>query len=312
MNIYLNREPKSGPWGGGNRVVVELSKEIVKNNWDLTFELTPDVDVIFCFDPRPNNLGIWYQDFLNHKNLYNSRIIQRIGDLGTHGKPELTNLVRQTMSLSDYLIFPSQWAKQHIGFEGQNCKVVNNRPAPIFHENKRNNTVLDKKIQLVTHHWSTNPKKGFSIYKKIDDFLDQQQGYEFTYIGRLPQDLKFRNIKHVPPIDAAELAKKLPEYDIYVTASIEEAGANHVLEAMACGLPVVYHDDGGSIVNYCEKYGEGFSSFSQLMAKIKKVIENYDLYKRGVLAYNEEIAVVIQEYIDVIYNKRVGTNGQIG
>ena len=300
MNIYLNREPIPGPWGGGNRVVVELSKEIIKNGWDLTFQLTPDVDVIFCFDPRPNNLGIWYQDFLNHKNSYSSRIIQRIGDLGTHGKPELTNLVRQTMSLSDYLIFPSQWAKQHIGFKGQNCKVVNNCPASIFHENKRDNTVLGEKIQLVTHHWSTNPKKGFSIYKKIDDFLDQQERYEFTYIGRLPQDLKFRNIKHIPPMDAVELAKKLPEYDIYVTASIEEAGANHVLEAMACGLPVIYHNEGGSIVNYCEKYGEGFSSFSELIEKIEKVTEVYGNYKKDVLLYEDSIAQTIKEYVDII------------
>lgn len=104
-------------------------------------------------------------------------------------------------------------------------------------------------------------------------------------------------------MDAVELAKKLPEYDIYVTASIEEAGANHVLEAMACGLPVVYHDDGGSIVNYCEKYGEGFSSFSQLMAKIKKVIENYDLYKRKILSYEETIKQTSLEYVDIICSK---------
>ena len=303
MKIYLNREPKFGPWGGGNRIVVELCEKIVDNNWELTHELTPDVDIIFCFDPRPNDSGVWYQHFLRHKNIYNSKIIQRVGDLGTHGKPELTSLVKQTIELSDYLIFPSAWAKEEIGFTGTNYKIINNRPAPIFHENKRNEIVLGEKIKLVTHHWSTNPKKGFDVYKQFDEFLDKEKRYEFTYIGRLPEDLKFRNIKHISPMGTTDLATTLPEHDIYITASIEEAGANHVLEAMAAGLPVIYHNEGGSIVNYCEKYGEGFSSFGELVEKIEKVSDLYDSYKKNVLSYEETIKQTAQEYVNIICSR---------
>ena len=53
--------------------------------------------LIFCFDPRPNESGIWYQHFLNYRQAHNAKIIQRVGDLGTHGKPELTELVKFTI-----------------------------------------------------------------------------------------------------------------------------------------------------------------------------------------------------------------------
>ena len=40
-------------------------------------------------------------------------------------------------------------------------------------------------------------------------------------------------------MDELNLSLTLPSHDIYLTASLEEAGANHVLEALACGLPVL-------------------------------------------------------------------------
>ena len=46
------------------------------------FSLEDNIDLIFCFDPRPNNKGEWYQHFLNYKSLNTTKIIQRIGDVG--------------------------------------------------------------------------------------------------------------------------------------------------------------------------------------------------------------------------------------
>ena len=93
MKIYINRKPIQGPWGGGNKFVKKLVNNLKNNDFNVTYDLTSDVNIIFCFDPRPNDQNIWYQNFLNHKYQFGSKIIQRVGDVGTHSKPELTKIL---------------------------------------------------------------------------------------------------------------------------------------------------------------------------------------------------------------------------
>ena len=259
----------------------------------------PDIDVIFCIDPRPNDYGEWYQHFLNYKMAFpNVKIIQRVGDLGTHSKPELTQLVKATMPHSDFLIFPSEWSKEWIGYEGDNFKIIHNCPVDIFHKNKNESHSLNDKIKLVTHHWSMNPKKGFDIYEKLQKYIDENDKYEFTYIGRKPPEYNFLN--YLPPIAADKISKELPRHDIYITASIEEAGANHVLEAMAAGLPIVFHKDGGSIPNYCSEFGLEYSNFLEMIQAIEKMAANYDLYKKKVIEYDKDNSQVVESYLKII------------
>ena len=300
MKIYLNRAPQTGPWGGGNKTVTVLSEMLEEFGHEVVYSLQPEIDIIFCFDPRPNTSGEWYQHFINYKHAHGAKIIQRVGDLGTHGKPELTALVRHTIIYSDHLIFPSEWAKDHAGFARENFDIVHNAPMGIFHKYKNNN-IIDSKIKLITHHWSTNPKKGFSYYKKLDDFIGNNSKFEFTYIGRKPDDLEFRNATYISATgDNDLLARLLSDSNIYITASEEEAGANHVLEAMASGLPVVYHKNGGSIDDYCKDYGEPFSTFEDMIGATGKIISNYEFYKTKLSMYNRKIEDTVREYMEII------------
>jgi len=298
MKIYLNRSPRSGPWGGGIKTVNKLVDHLSARGHEVVFRLVEDIDIIFCIDPRPNEFGELYQHFLNYRTTNKkTKIIQRVGDLGTHSKPELTNLVKQTLNLSDFFIFPSEWARDWIGFSGNNCEVIHNAPMSIFHENKRTSNISTVP-KLITHHWSMNPKKGFHIYKQLDDHSKETGEFEFTYIGRLPETITLS--QHLPPVGALELASELPKHDIYITASIEEAGANHVLEALAAGLPVVYHKDGGSINNYCNRFGKEFSSFDELLENLRDITSNYEKYKNEVLGYNVDNSDVVEKYIKII------------
>jgi|TARA_E500000305_G_scaffold81903_1_gene67756 glycosyltransferase involved in cell wall biosynthesis len=301
LKILINRKPKYGPWGGGIKTVNKLVETLTNAGHEVVFKLVPYIDVIFCIDPRPNEYGEWYQSFLDYKTFFkNVKIIQRVGDLGTHSKPELTELVRATLPYSDFLIFPSEWARDWIGFSGDNCEVIHNSPIDIFHEHKERSVSKSGTIRLVTHHWSMNPKKGFDVYNELQKYIDKTKKYEFTYIGRKPNNCRVLN--YIPPTGADVIAKELPRHDIYVTASKEEAGANHVLEAMAAGLPVVFHKDGGSIVNYCDNYGLSFSSFAEMISKIDEMYENYAFYKKKVLSYNKDNSQVIDSYIKIISN----------
>lgn len=312
MNIFINKVPKTTAWGGGNKTVEKLTSSLIGLGHTVINNITAEqindinkfnelnIDVIFCFDPRPNHQGIAYNNMYFMKKHFNAKLFHRIGDIGTHGKPELLELQRQSSKLSDFLIFPSMWACNNLNSENKNYKVIENSPKEIFYDNRNVNDILEKNknIRLVTHHWSNNPKKGFDTYSFLDENLGNS--FKFTYIGRLPAGLKFKNASHIKPLSGPALAKELSSHDIYLTASKEEAGANHVLEAMACGLPVVYHDKGGSINEYVGNRGLSFDSNSNVVLKLNEAIENFDIYKRRNIEYGDTIDQTIQEYYELI------------
>jgi glycosyltransferase involved in cell wall biosynthesis len=300
MKVFLDRSPRSGPWGGGNKTLTDLCKKLEEAGANVVFDLVPGIDVIFCFDPRPNDKGVWYQNFLDYKILNSTKIIQRVGDLGTHSKPELFSLIQQTLPHSDFIIFPSFWAKNYSGFAGANYRVIPNRSRSIFFKNRnKNEGEIIGKPNVVTHHWSNNLKKGFDIYRYIDENLKDK--IDFTYIGRVPNSFSFKNSTYIDPIDDAQLSNTLPDFDFYLTASREEAGANHVLEAMAAGLPVLYHNEGGSIPEYVSERGIGYNNPTELEEKIDQMIKTYYPIRKKVLNYTECIDKTIDEYCDLIW-----------
>ena len=200
--------------------------------------------------------------------------------------------------MSDYLFFPSLWAKEYIDYNKDNFLVIPNAPLDVFYKYRKNKSI-EKKIKVVTHHWSTNPKKGFEYYKFLDNMLSQN--IQFTFIGRLPEGFKLNNCCHISATgDNEKLSKTLASHDIYLTASEEEAGANHVLEALAAGLPIVYHDNGGSINEYCYSYGLTFSDKKSMAHSLIKVAKEHKKYKNKALKYNNNLEKTIEKYLGVI------------
>jgi len=303
MKVYINRKPITGPWGGGNKTVAALSEKLQQNGHDVVYRLCDDIDIIFCFDPRSNNIGEWYHHLFDYKMRHGAKIIQRVGDLGTHGKPDLTELVKQSTKFSDFLIFPSEWARNYLKYSEDNCAVINNSPLKDFYNNRNIEHPKTETIKVVSHHWSPNIKKGFKYYKFLEQYIVEKNAkIKFTYIGATPPGLKFESpTNYYEPIgDNKAISELISQNDIYLTASEEEAGANHVLEALACGLPVVYHKNGGSIVDYCKDYGIGYDSYDSMIDSLNKVFENYEHFKKNVLKYTKTIDDVISEYIDII------------
>lgn len=289
----------SGPWGGGNKTLQLLVSEL-SSDFKITYELSNDVDIIYCHDPKPDENGLWYQDFIDHRDKFGSKIIQRVGDVGSHRGADITNLVKQSTHMSDFVIFPSYWAKKAVEFKNKNCCIIPNAPLDEFYRH-RDKAKASKKFRILTHHWSTNDLKGFEIYQKLGKIISQSDtDIEFHYVGRYSEKFKSEGITLLPPMDVGELARIIPEYDLYLTASQLEAGANHVLEAIASGLPILYRSNGGSIQEYCCNYGIEYFEIEDLLLSIDTIRSNYGIFKAQVSEYNNKTDRLINLYKQVI------------
>ena len=72
---------------------------------------------------------------------------------------------------------------------------------------------------------------------------------------------------------------------------------------MAAGLPILYHEDGGSIVDYCDKYGLGFDTYDTFLLKLETMCRYYKKYKGEVLGYENTINTAAKKYIEFIDGK---------
>ena len=293
--FYFNRMPVLGPWGGGNKTLTSLVNRLTSMGHTVLGELRDDVDVIFCVDPRPTQLGVTYamiKDFASSRGI---PLIQRVGDVGTHGKPDLMKLVHESIYQSDRVIFTSNWARHFVQYADP-CHVIPNGAMPEFNRHRRGSHLPGQKLRVVTHHWSNNPLKGIALYESLSSSSEVLSGIvEFTYIGRSSPNLS--KITRDPMTDT-ELASELPLHDVYLSGSLFEAGANHIVEAMACGLPVIYCSEGGSIPEYCD--GRGLVLDTHLMAAFDLIKNDYVNFWSQSQSYNRTMNDVIDEYLEVL------------
>lgn len=185
--------------------------------------------------------------------------------------------------LSDATVFQSCWSaienKRMKMKEKHFERTIVNAPDPeIFFpkiEYKRQNK---EKFKLIATSWSHNMKKGFNVYRWMDDNLDFNR-YEMKFIGNSP--IKFSNIEHVKPLASVLLAEELRKSDIFITASEKDPCSNSLIEALHCGLPAIALNDGGH-PEIIGKGGELFNDPKEIPDFIKKISDHYDHYCRNI------------------------------
>jgi glycosyltransferase involved in cell wall biosynthesis len=114
-----------------------------------------------------------------------------------------------------------------------------------------------RKIVLVSNSWSTNESKGFEVLKAFATL----GGVEVRHVGRWPQELDPGGVRLLGARTEPEIADILRMADFFLFSSQFDACSNAVVEALACGLPVIYHRSGGT-PELCQdgRFGVGFGN----------------------------------------------------
>jgi glycosyltransferase involved in cell wall biosynthesis len=234
-------------------------------------------------DPRYDDLGVSINEIFAYKQR-NSRvkILHRINECDARKNTnEIDQLLLLSNKIADETVFISGWLRDYFvskGFNRSNHVIYNGCDTTHFYPSKNiENRTIQYPIKIVTHHWSDNWMKGFDVYKYIDEISGKSpEKYQFTYIGRYAKEYLPRHTNIISPKYGKDLGDELRKHDVYVTASRWEPCGMHHIEGAASGLPVLYHSDGGGIVEGCKDHGIQFSSIEEIPSALDKIINIYN------------------------------------
>jgi len=291
VKIALGYEIRNGPWGGGNKFLKSFKSYFEAKGAKITDKLEENTDIIFLFNPRRKIGTFDYRDAKRYKRRFpETKIIFRINDNDRTGRNYKGDRLRlKTCKISDGVVFISEWLCDYFiekGFDTKTCHAVirNGSDKNIFNTDGYIPWRKGEPMKIVTHHWSDNCMKGADVYQHFDELLEDpwmRSHFEFTYIGRIPRvpsEIHFKHTHCIPPLDGIELARELKKHHVYLTASQWEACGMHQLEGACCGLPVLFRDEGGGIVETCQGYGIQFSK-STFVISLFKMLEKYHQFQ---------------------------------
>jgi len=306
IKIFINFKCINESYGGGNQFVNNMHKYLEKcTNVTITYELEQDINVYLIIDPRKDKNFKKYSlgDIVKYRNANeqsNSKIIYRVNDCDiTREIKNLECYILEHVNNIDCFVYNSDFIKQyyHNKYPQMRQKmariIYNSVDGSIFYP--KQDSKLNKKIKIVTHHWSDNINKGYDIYFRLSEYCKISNLYEFVFIGRkFNQNYDTKSIIVSGPFCGMELADNLRKCDIYITASKYDSCPMHVLEGISCGLPILYSDNIGGATDICEigqnKIGEKFASFDDLINKLELIRNNYNCYceniKQNINMYN--------------------------
>ena len=147
--------------------------------------------------------------------------------------------------------------------------------------------------------FSTNPQKGRNV---IYELADRYKEYDFILCGRFDDTPIQKNIYNLGLLDKYELAKAMRSCDLFLFPSRNETCPNVVLEAIASGLPIIFHPSGGTheLVGDC-----GFplnGNFKKVLSNIMNNREALSTRARSRAVNNFSPEIIFKKYLDKINN----------
>jgi glycosyltransferase involved in cell wall biosynthesis len=219
------------------------------------------------------------------------RIIQRIdGAAQDYGRnPEADRRQRKINFLADLTIFQSEYSRystreKYPVIANDGPVIYNPVDTQLFNPYGESRSFQPYAQLVACVTWSTNPMKGSShVYAAAASNPD----IGFVLCGQFPDAPKLPNLFPLGILSRMKLSIALRSCKMLLTFSKNEACPNHVLEALASGLPVLY-DDSGAIREIVADCG--------LPATVQNFHDQYSLISKKLDQYSESARHRAQTY----------------
>lgn len=310
MRVYIHYEVTDQPWGGINSFLRAMKESLINKG---LFEENPyKADIILIAASSAGvNKSIDYTDIKHFHNLrykYFFRfgrkkhfplIVHRLDGLRKFyaGKHEASDELQIKLSrLADHIIFQSRYSLSNfrdMGYHKNNFDIVyngTNRSIFKFHKRSPRNP-----LRIISCSWSNNINKGF---KTISEF-SLMSNVEVSFVGNWNPQVPQNNVRIIAPVNSITLAEIYEQQDVFLHAAVNDPCPNVVIEAMACGLPIIYSTSGGT-PEIANGYGVPLSSgdYEKILEEIRKNYHNI-VDKLEADQYKFDINTVVDEYLKI-------------
>jgi len=295
MKIAINQQPYDGPWGGGNRFLQTIVADLLAYGHVVTYDLSNPVDIIVMVETRTRSPNVTFGAGAILRYLVchpGTLVVHRINECDERkGEKFITHKLLRANYAADFTVFVGSWLTRLSAWKNQDKNrqfvILNGSDKNVFNANGFKPWNGTGPIKLVTHHWGAHRFKGFDVYERIDNLLedlDFKSKFSMTYIGNLPKDYIFKNIRHVSALNGQKLADELRSHHGYITGSINEPGGNHQNEGALCGLPIIYRNS-GCMPEYCDGFGISYEGVQDVTYALDDLYHHYESYADKVKSY---------------------------
>jgi glycosyltransferase involved in cell wall biosynthesis len=214
-------------------------------------------------------------------------------DDGTDARIAIVNA-----ELADATICQSQYslaAHRELGIELRDPVVLPNAVDPaVFHPPASREPLAGRRVRVIASSWSDNPNKGADVLAWLDRNLDFDR-FELTFAGRAHES--FERIRMLGAITTDALADELRLHDVYLAPSRNDPCSNALLEALACGLPVVFRASGGH-PELVGDAGVSFAGAEESGEALERIAAEVDARRTAIRVTS--ISEVADRYLEVL------------
>ncbi len=322
LNLCIWFETTKVPWGGSNQFLSALVKELTRMGHQVSHLPNPHQTQIVLINAflnapgryicsrqiaqlkqtgRVTKLGKWIPQFL-------WLLQRRRGPILVHRLDGIAELYRGQRSkadaiqpvvnqLTDYTIFQSIYCRESFAQHGirppRSSLIYNGVDPSIFYPPARG-LVPSPVSRLVAVSWSNNPRKGFATLAQFSRI----PGIEIRFVGHWSPSIDPARVILMGIKSSLELAQIMRQSHAMIHAAENEPCSNTIVEALACGLPVLFRDSGGNR-ELAGNYGVALTD--DLEADIQKLRTSYNELRDKILVDRPRFLIsrAAQEYVKV-------------
>lgn len=318
IKIFIHYNIIDEPWGGGNSFLKAFRNyvhEFRQDQFQIVNNIKNDFDIFFINGGHKDQ-GVYlniceikrarysnFIDFLQRKK--RNKIVYRLDGARykyNKTKSKMDTLQYKVCNMADFIIFQSEECLESfkaLGFEGSNYKIIyNGVNQELFNYQKKKFWDKTTKLKIFSSNWSSNINKG---YETIANF-SKSELVENYFVGNWNHDVNPMGVKINGPLKQEELANCYRSCDVFLHAAKDDPCPNVVLEAMSCGLPVIYHNSGGT-KEIASKYGIKLPdkiNVHTIDETIKNMTRDYDGLVKNIKADHDKFSIknVAEKYLE--------------